>query len=57
MKQAYTEIDSPVGRLLLAGEQGCLRALLFGEGPKHVTPREDWVADEVPVSTVMIRAE
>ena len=53
MKQAYTEIDSPVGRLLLAGEQGCLRALLFGEGPKRATPQEDWVADAVPFRPVI----
>ena len=53
MKQAYTEIDSPVGRLLLAGEPGCLRALLFGEGPKRATPQEDWVADAVPFRPVI----
>ena len=53
MKQAYTEIDSPVGRILLAGEEGCLRALLFGEGPKRATPQEDWVADAVPFRPVI----
>ena len=53
MKQAYTEIDSPVGRILLAGEEGCLRALLFGEGPKRATPQEDWVADAVPFRRVI----
>ena len=53
MKQAYTEIDSPVGRLLLAGEQGCLRALLFGEGPKRATPHDDWIFDAVAFRPVI----
>jgi methylated-DNA-[protein]-cysteine S-methyltransferase len=53
MKQAYTEIDSPVGRLLLAGEPGCLRALLFGEGPKSAAAHQDWVADAVPFRPVI----
>ena len=35
MKQAYTEIESPVGRLLLAGDDAVLRALLFRDGPKE----------------------
>lgn len=53
MKQVYTEIESPVGRLLLAGEQGCLRALLFGDGPKGATPRTDWYPDPIPFRHVI----
>jgi methylated-DNA-[protein]-cysteine S-methyltransferase len=53
MRQAYTEIDSPVGRLLLAGEAGCLRSLLFGDGPKAATPQSDWYADVSPFRSVI----
>jgi methylated-DNA-[protein]-cysteine S-methyltransferase len=35
MTQAYSEIDSPIGRLLLVGEPGCLRVLSFGGQPKE----------------------
>jgi methylated-DNA-[protein]-cysteine S-methyltransferase len=40
MTQAYSEINSPVGPLLLAGEPGCLRVLSFGGQPK-----EGWIED------------
>jgi methylated-DNA-[protein]-cysteine S-methyltransferase len=48
MKQAYTEIDSPVGRLLLAGDEGCLRSLLFA-----ATPEVDWRSDPAPFRNVI----
>src|SRR5438128_6262890 len=48
MKQAYTEIDSPVGRLLLAGDEGCLRSLLFA-----ATPKVDWRSDPGPFRNVI----
>ena len=43
MTQAYSEIDSPVGRLLLSGEPGCLRVLSLGGQPK-----ETWREDPTP---------
>jgi methylated-DNA-[protein]-cysteine S-methyltransferase len=43
MTQAYSEIDCPVGRLLLSGEPGCLRVLSFGGQPK-----ETWREDPTP---------
>ena len=43
MKQAYTEIDSPVGRLLLAGRRGSPAGAAFREGRKAPTPQADWV--------------
>lgn len=57
MKQAYFEIDSPVGRLLLAGEDGCLRALLFGDGPKGAGPQPDWRHDPGPFRSVSEQLE
>src|SRR3954469_24809809 len=48
MTQAYSEIDSPVGRLLLSGERGCLRVLRFGG-----EPIESWRQDEAPFRPVI----
>ena len=48
MMQAYSEIDSPVGRLLLSGERGCLRVLRFGG-----EPRESWRQDATPFRPVI----
>ena len=48
MTQAYSEIESPVGRLLLSGEPGCLRVLSFGGQPK-----ETWREDPTPVQQVI----
>ena len=48
MTQAYSEIESPVGRLLLSGEPGCLRVLSFGGQPK-----ETWREDPTPFQQVI----
>lgn len=42
----YTWMESPVGRLLLAGDGHCLRKLLFAEGRDEVKPRPDWIRDD-----------
>ena len=39
-------ITSPIGPLLLAGDQHGLRFLLFAHGRKEVRPRPEWVADQ-----------
>lgn len=42
----YCYHDSPVGRLLLAGEQGCLKVVSFSSG-KHVRqPQPEWQENE-----------
>src|SRR4051794_33168435 len=48
MTNAYTEIDSPVGRLVLVGDESCLRMLLFQSGPKAAKPKPDWCCDATP---------
>ena len=39
----YRYIDSPVGELLLAGEDDKLQIIGFPEGKGRVTPESDWV--------------
>lgn len=39
----YTYMDSPVGRLLLAGDEGSLRLIGFPEGKMVIEPAPDWV--------------
>ena len=39
----YTYMDSPVGRLLLAGDEGSLRLIGFPKGKMVIEPAPDWV--------------
>jgi methylated-DNA-[protein]-cysteine S-methyltransferase len=41
----YRTLDSPIGPLLLAGDEAGVRFLLFCSGRKSVSPRPDWVPD------------
>jgi methylated-DNA-[protein]-cysteine S-methyltransferase len=41
----YTWMDSPVGRLLLAGDQAGLRSVSFATSNRAGVVREDWVED------------
>lgn len=41
----HRTIDSPIGPLLLAGDEGGLRFLLFGNGRHEVAPETDWEPD------------
>ncbi len=45
---AWSHIDSPVGRLLVAGDAGALRFLSFPGGHKAFGPRPGWVRDDAP---------
>jgi methylated-DNA-[protein]-cysteine S-methyltransferase len=38
----YTVMDSPVGRLAIAGDEGGLRYILFGSGKRAAQPARDW---------------
>lgn len=49
MRLAFVEIDSPVGRLLLAGDGERLHALSFIEGRKTIEPAPDWHEDPAPL--------
>jgi methylated-DNA-[protein]-cysteine S-methyltransferase len=41
----YRTIDSPIGPLLLAGDEGALRYLLFANGRQRMAPRPEWQPD------------
>ncbi len=39
----YTYMDSPVGKLLLAGDEGSLKLIGFPEGKTAIQPNPDWI--------------
>lgn len=41
----YRTLESPVGPLLLAGDDRGVRFLLFGQGRRPVAPEPDWIPD------------
>jgi len=44
----WHELDSPIGRLLLAGDGAALIQVCFQSGPRPQQPRTGWVADAAP---------
>lgn len=50
---AYTNMDSPIGRLLIAGEADCVRVVAFTEGYKAWQPAADWRRDAAPLKTAI----
>lgn len=44
----WHEIDSPIGRLLLAGDGESLIQVGFQSGPRPLRPDDDWIADAAP---------
>jgi methylated-DNA-[protein]-cysteine S-methyltransferase len=46
---SYTQIDSPVGPLLLAGDEVGLRAILFVNGRDKAKPYPEWHEDPKPL--------
>jgi methylated-DNA-[protein]-cysteine S-methyltransferase len=49
---AYTFFDSPVGRLLLAGDDRSLHFLSFPSGRKAFGPRPEWARSDAPFDSV-----
>ena len=45
---SYTHIDSPVGSLLVAGDDDALHYLSFPNSPKAFVPRSDWHQTDAP---------
>ena len=45
----YTYMESPVGRLLLAGDETGLQRVAFAEGGKALQPESDWRNDARPL--------
>lgn len=49
----WHEIDSPVGRLLLAGDGKSLIQVCFQSGPRPLQPAEGWIDDAAPFRTAI----
>lgn len=47
-KLSYTYIDSPVGSLLVAGNDDALHYLCFPNSPNAIAPRPDWHLTDAP---------
>jgi methylated-DNA-[protein]-cysteine S-methyltransferase len=45
---SYTHIDSPVGSLLVAGDDDALHYLCFPNSPNAIAPRSDWHQTDAP---------
>ena len=45
---SYTQIDSPVGPLLLAGDERALREIHFANGRRPQAPHPDWIPNAAP---------
>src|SRR5687768_14014862 len=53
----YRMVDSPVGGLLLAGDEQAIRFLLFRNGRKPTAPDPSWVPDDSARGSVIAEAE
>ena len=49
----YTTVDSPIGSLLLAGDDAALRLLWFVEGRQVAAPEPSWIEDARPFRDVV----
>jgi methylated-DNA-[protein]-cysteine S-methyltransferase len=49
----YTEIESPVGPLLLAADQAGLRQIRFVKGRRRARPELSWTKDRAPFTTLI----
>ena len=48
----YTYLETPIGRLLLAGDDSALRRISFPEGKHTMQPAPDWQPDAQPLRDV-----
>ncbi|MCM2255742.1 MAG: methylated-DNA--[protein]-cysteine S-methyltransferase [Vicinamibacteria bacterium] len=48
MRMLYTYVDTPVGDLLVAGDEGALRLVSFPTGKMRRRPESEWVEDARP---------
>ena len=49
----WCETDTPVGRLLLAGDAGALRRVHFQSGPRPLRPPPEWREDGAPFARAL----
>jgi methylated-DNA-[protein]-cysteine S-methyltransferase len=47
----YCYLDTPIGELLLAGEEGALSMIGFPKGSMRREPEADWIFNEKPLAT------
>ncbi len=50
---AYTSMESPIGPLLLAGDQRGLHMVYFANGRRPMSPPREWVEDKKPFKEVV----
>ena len=53
----WCETDTPVGRLLLAGDAAGLRRVHFQSGPRPLRPRAQWREDPAPFASALRQLE
>jgi len=46
----YCYLDTPIGELLLAGEEGALSMIGFPKGSMRREPEADWIFNEKPLA-------
>ena len=51
-KLSYTHINSPVGSLMVAGDDNALHYLCFPSSPNAIVPGSDWHQTDAPFSEV-----
>jgi methylated-DNA-[protein]-cysteine S-methyltransferase len=50
---SYTTMKSPIGPLLLAGDEGGLRLVHFATGRRPKSPQREWTEDKAPFKDVI----
>ncbi|MGB5331393.1 MAG: methylated-DNA--[protein]-cysteine S-methyltransferase [Woeseiaceae bacterium] len=53
----YCYLDTPIGELLLAGEDGALAMIGFPKGSMRRDPEADWIYNEKPLATARQQLE
>ena len=53
----YCYLDTPIGELLLAGEDGALAMIGFPKGSMRRDPEPDWIYNEKPLATARQQLE
>jgi methylated-DNA-[protein]-cysteine S-methyltransferase len=54
---SFTVMNSPIGPLLLAGDDASLRLVHFATGRKPRSPQSDWVEDKTPFKEAIRQLE
>jgi len=54
---SYTRMKSPVGPLLLAGDEGGLRLVHFATGRRPKSPSHEWIEDRTPFKEAIRQLE